>query len=45
MTESYYPTRLECVDALPRDGLGKIRKYQLRARFDRATADGSLHAG
>lgn len=34
MTEVYHPTRVEHVDALPRDHLGKIRKYQLRARFD-----------
>jgi len=38
MTEWYHPTRLELVDALPRDQLGKIRKYQLRERFD-APAD------
>jgi cyclohexanecarboxylate-CoA ligase len=36
MTEAYYPDRLELVDALPRDGAGKIRKYQLRERFGRA---------
>jgi len=33
MTESYYPTRLEFAEALPRDPLGKIRKYQLREQF------------
>ena len=36
MTAAYHPTRLELVDALPRDPLGKIRKYQLRAQFDGA---------
>lgn len=34
MTEAYYPDRLELVDELPRDPLGKLRKYQLRAMFD-----------
>jgi len=34
MTEAYYPTRLEFVDELPRDQLGKIRKFQLRDRFN-----------
>ena len=34
MTEAYHPSRLEIVDTLPRDQLGKIRKYQLRERFD-----------
>lgn len=34
MTDWYQPTRLEIVDVLPRDPLGKIRKYQLRDRFD-----------
>lgn len=38
MTEAYYPTRVEYVDALPRDHLGKIRKYQLRAQFEPETA-------
>ncbi|MEV6982995.1 AMP-binding protein [Sphaerisporangium sp. NPDC051017] len=33
MTEWYLPTRLECVDALPRNELGKVRKNELRARF------------
>jgi len=36
MTQSYYPTRLELVDELPKDPLGKIRKHLLRARFDAA---------
>lgn len=31
MTELYFPDRLELVDELPRDPLGKLRKYQLRA--------------
>ncbi len=39
MTETYYPTRLELVDELPRDHLGKIRKYQLREQFDAQEAD------
>jgi cyclohexanecarboxylate-CoA ligase len=38
MTETYYPDRVEYVDLLPRDHLGKIRKYELRARFDPAAA-------
>ncbi|GAA0348648.1 AMP-binding protein [Actinoallomurus spadix] len=33
MTEWYLPTRLECVDTLPRNGLGKVRKTELRARL------------
>lgn len=33
MTEWYHPTRLEIVDALPRDPLGKLRKYVLRDQF------------
>jgi cyclohexanecarboxylate-CoA ligase len=33
MTEWYLPTRLERVDALPRDELGKVRKNELRDRF------------
>lgn len=33
MTAWYQPSRLEIVDALPRDHLGKIRKYQLREQF------------
>jgi cyclohexanecarboxylate-CoA ligase len=38
MTEYYQPTRLEIVDRLPRDPLGKIRKHELRARFEGAAA-------
>jgi cyclohexanecarboxylate-CoA ligase len=34
MTEAYYPDRMELVDELPRDPLGKLRKYRLRAMFD-----------
>jgi cyclohexanecarboxylate-CoA ligase len=34
MTELYFPNRLEVVDDLPRDPLGKLRKYQLRAMFE-----------
>jgi len=34
MTELYFPNRLELVDELPRDPLGKLRKYQLRAMFE-----------
>jgi acyl-coenzyme A synthetase/AMP-(fatty) acid ligase len=34
---------LELVDALPRDQLGKIRKYQLRAQFDATQA--AAHSG
>jgi cyclohexanecarboxylate-CoA ligase len=30
MTDWYMPTRLECVDALPRNGTGKVRKELLR---------------
>lgn len=33
MTEAYYPNRLALVEELPRDPLGKLRKYQLRERF------------
>ncbi|MCO5998582.1 AMP-binding protein [Actinoallomurus rhizosphaericola] len=33
MTEWWLPTRLECVDALPRNELGKVRKTELRARL------------
>jgi cyclohexanecarboxylate-CoA ligase len=36
MTELYYPNRLALVDGLPRDPLGKLRKYQLRAMFETA---------
>jgi cyclohexanecarboxylate-CoA ligase len=34
MTEAYYPDRLELVDDLPRDPMGKLRKFELRAMFD-----------
>ncbi|HEY0639355.1 MAG TPA: AMP-binding protein [Pseudonocardiaceae bacterium] len=34
MTSWYHPTRLEFQDSLPRDPLGKIRKYQLRDHYD-----------
>ena len=34
MTEAYYPDRMEIVDELPRDPMGKLRKFELRARFD-----------
>jgi cyclohexanecarboxylate-CoA ligase len=30
MTDWYLPTRLECVDALPRNGTGNVRKELLR---------------
>ena len=30
MTEWYLPTRLECVETLPRNGNGKVRKEFLR---------------
>lgn len=33
MTEAYYPDRLEFVDELPRDPMGKLRKFELRTRF------------
>lgn len=33
MTEAYYPDRLEFLDELPRDPMGKLRKYELRAKF------------
>lgn len=36
MTEAYHPDRLELVDELPRDPMGKLRKYELRALFDTA---------
>lgn len=38
MTELYFPDWLEIVDELPRDPLGKLRKYQLRARFETGAA-------
>jgi cyclohexanecarboxylate-CoA ligase len=38
MTEAYYPTRLEFVDELPRDPLGKLRKFELREMFDAGSA-------
>jgi cyclohexanecarboxylate-CoA ligase len=41
MTEAYYPDRLELVDELPRDPMGKLRKYQLRAMFDAGSATGT----
>jgi cyclohexanecarboxylate-CoA ligase len=34
MTEAYYPDRLEFVDELPRDPMGKLRKYRLREMYD-----------
>jgi cyclohexanecarboxylate-CoA ligase len=34
MTEEYYPDRLELVDELPRDPMGKLRKHELRAMFE-----------
>jgi cyclohexanecarboxylate-CoA ligase len=40
MTDLYFPDRLEFVDELPRDAMGKLRKYQLRATFE-AAAPGS----
>jgi acyl-coenzyme A synthetase/AMP-(fatty) acid ligase len=33
MTELYFPNRLEFVDELSRDSMGKLRKYQLREKF------------
>jgi cyclohexanecarboxylate-CoA ligase len=39
MTEAYYPDRLELVDDLPRDPMGKLRKYELRAMFDATPAE------
>lgn len=30
MTEWYWPTRVECVDALPRNAMGKVEKARLR---------------
>ena len=38
MTEWYWPTRVERVDALPRNAMGKVEKARLRARL--ADADG-----
>jgi cyclohexanecarboxylate-CoA ligase len=38
MTELYFPNRLELIDELPRDPLGKLRKYQLRATFETGPA-------
>jgi cyclohexanecarboxylate-CoA ligase len=40
MTDQYFPDRLELVDELPRDPLGKLRKYQLRAEFEARSASG-----
>ena len=34
MTELYFPNQLELVDELPRDPMGKLRKYQLRASLE-----------
>jgi non-ribosomal peptide synthetase component E (peptide arylation enzyme) len=39
MTEWYWPTRVERVSALPRNGMGKVEKAQLRARLDEALED------
>ncbi|OBF59296.1 hypothetical protein A5787_21665 [Mycobacterium sp. 852002-50816_SCH5313054-b] len=45
MTYWYMPTRLVCVDALPRNGMGKVRKVSLRrwlkgeVSFDDALTD------
>ncbi|HEV7653081.1 MAG TPA: AMP-binding protein [Actinophytocola sp.] len=38
MTDLYFPSRLELVDELPRDPMGKLRKYQLRATFEAGSA-------
>jgi cyclohexanecarboxylate-CoA ligase len=38
MTELYFPNRLELVDELPRDPMGKLRKFELRTRFESAAA-------
>lgn len=38
MTELYFPDRLELVDELPRDPLGKMQKYRLRARIEASLA-------
>ena len=38
MTDLYYPNRLEFVDELPRDAMGKLRKYQLRSTFEAGAA-------
>jgi cyclohexanecarboxylate-CoA ligase len=38
MTELYFPDQLELVDELPRDPLGKLRKYQLRATIEARSA-------
>lgn len=45
MTELYYPDRLEIVDELPRDPLGKLRKYQLRAMFETGPAHDAPRSG
>lgn len=34
MTEAYYPDRMEFVDDLPRDPMGKLRKYELREKYN-----------
>jgi cyclohexanecarboxylate-CoA ligase len=33
VTEQYWPSRIELVDALPRTITGKVRKVELRKRF------------
>ncbi|WP_248964041.1 AMP-binding protein [Sphaerisporangium perillae] len=38
MTEWYLPIRLECVDELPRNELGKVRKNRLRDRLQAPAA-------
>jgi cyclohexanecarboxylate-CoA ligase len=43
MTEWYLPTRLEHVEALPRNGIGKVRKELLRRRL--ASEDASARTG
>jgi cyclohexanecarboxylate-CoA ligase len=40
MTESYHPDRLRFVDELPRDPMGKLRKYELRAMVEAGQAPG-----
>jgi 3-phosphoshikimate 1-carboxyvinyltransferase len=44
VARQYWPERLEIVDALPRNPIGKIQKYVLREQAARLTAPGTLTA-
>ncbi len=41
MMSTYWPERLETVDALPRTVTGKVRKVELKERFGQPTPDGT----